>query len=943
MNLLEFKAERSARFDRLGRELSTEVEKALREYAAGDADWADGLADAATVLWLEGYSGIDRSGRPDEKAVKKRILANLANTSTPSDPPSEVQVGRVTNWLVSYVVNDSANAAGDKIGNPLKRWTTMHDSSVRHAHAELDGQTIRMSGTFDVNGSALRFPGDPVGSPENWIECRCVLAVGVLNRKASNRGMEFVVAGVPTKKQEPTAPAEETQPAPEVDDPEEIADDPNIDDEELVDDVTEIPIHGVAASEGKPSGDGRMFALGALSNRDLPLPVRFEFVGNHGGDTSMVDTIGRIDNMWLDPATNEYRYTGAIIMNSEHGPLAVEGIIDGRYRSISVEVDNVALDVSEERAAMKARILEEQDRVEPADAEVSAPAKMSDEEIESLLDVFIGDGTMPLTTFSQARICGFTIVPIGAMSDAYVALGHEFKDQLDEKDAAALTACGCNADGLTAAELTEKFSELQDWEITELIGEPADRADFDFHTSFAEIDEGSWDGSAGNYTDEQWYAATIIHTNGDSKVKGDNKLPIKTPDGKLSRAGVHAAAGRVDQTDASPEQISAAKASLRAAYKQLGEEPPEGLTAGGAFAPGTHDGPGWITNPRATARIRRYWVRGKGAAKIRWGEPGDFNRCRKQLAKYVQNPDWLAGMCANMHKEAIGVWPGMEDGGRKGKHHSLTGLTASGSLAITASGRKKRVLPADAFRDPQLTQLTQLTVTDDDRVFGHLAAWGTCHIGMDGVCTTPPFSSTGYRYAHIGTVDTTEGPVGVGHLTMGIGHIDPRVNAAAATAHYDRDDATVADVVFGEDAFGIWYAGMIRPGVSDDRVADFKANGALSGDWRWFGNDLELVAATAVNCGGFPIPRPALYASGGHQMALVASGIVTPEFAAEVKAATMEMTAENVAAIARNAVLDYVHQTELRQEFSETKAKYDGSIRALRIQRARAKVTTRKE
>ena len=45
----------------------------------------------------------------------------------------------------------------------------------------------------------------------------------------------------------------------------------------------------------------------------------------------------------------------------------------------------------------------------------------------------------------------------------------------------------------------------------------------------------------------------------------------------------------------------------------------------------------------ARAQIPSMLARGKGAAKIRWGVPGDFNRCRLQLAKYVQNPDWLAG------------------------------------------------------------------------------------------------------------------------------------------------------------------------------------------------------------------------------------------------------------------------------------------------------------
>src|SRR5690606_17936487 len=66
------------------------------------------------------------------------------------------------------------------------------------------------------------------------------------------------------------------------------------------------------------------------------------------------------------------------------------------------------------------------------------------------------------------------------------------------------------------------------------------------------------------------------------------------------------------------------------------------------FAPGTKDGPGWITHPVPTGRIRRYWTKGKGAAKIRWGMGGDFNRCRRQLVKYITNPEWLAGACANM-------------------------------------------------------------------------------------------------------------------------------------------------------------------------------------------------------------------------------------------------------------------------------------------------------
>lgn len=58
------------------------------------------------------------------------------------------------------------------------------------------------------------------------------------------------------------------------------------------------------------------------------------------------------------------------------------------------------------------------------------------------------------------------------------------------------------------------------------------------------------------------------------------------------------------------------------------------------------------------ARLREYWVHGEGAAKIRWGEPGDFSRCTMHLGKYVTDPK---GLCADYHHEALGVWPGQED------------------------------------------------------------------------------------------------------------------------------------------------------------------------------------------------------------------------------------------------------------------------------------------
>jgi len=59
----------------------------------------------------------------------------------------------------------------------------------------------------------------------------------------------------------------------------------------------------------------------------------------------------------------------------------------------------------------------------------------------------------------------------------------------------------------------------------------------------------------------------------------------------------------------------------------------------------------------STERLMRYWAEGEGAAKIRWGVPGDFNRCRIHLSKFV-GPTVVDGLCANLHHRATGFWPG---------------------------------------------------------------------------------------------------------------------------------------------------------------------------------------------------------------------------------------------------------------------------------------------
>nr|DAS90743.1 MAG TPA: minor head component F [Caudoviricetes sp.] len=182
--------------------------------------------------------------------------------------------------------------------------------------------------------------------------------------------------------------------------------------------------------------------------------------------------------------------------------------------------------------------------------------------------------------------------------------------------------------------------------------------------------------------------------------------------------------------------------------------------------------------------------------------------------------------------------------------------------------------PEAWFKDPALTGPTALVVEDDGRVFGHIAAWGTCHIGQIGKCVEPPTSPSNYAYFRTGALRTAEGTsVAVGHLTMGTGHAGPRDSANAAAEHYDNTGTVFADVAAGEDAYGIWVAGSLRPGITAEQVRVARS-APISGDWRTIRGSLELVGALAVNVPGFPVPRPQGLLASGEVKSLQASGVV---------------------------------------------------------------------
>lgn len=171
--------------------------------------------------------------------------------------------------------------------------------------------------------------------------------------------------------------------------------------------------------------------------------------------------------------------------------------------------------------------------------------------------------------------------------------------------------------------------------------------------------------------------------------------------------------------------------------------------------------------------------------------------------------------------------------------------------------------PASWFEKPQLDGITPLTITPSGQVFGHIAAWGTCHISFAGRCVPVPRSSTNYSAFRKGTVVTHEGTsVRTGPIVMDTVHPDLRWQASDAQAFYADTGSAICDVVPYEDRYGLAVAGAVRPNVTPAQLRAFRASD-ISPDWRTIdGKPRECCAMLAVNNSGFKLPER-LVASGG--------------------------------------------------------------------------------
>lgn len=99
------------------------------------------------------------------KTIRER--AGITNPSR-----ARTIAGTETHLAMVFSTDEAVKATGREV---IRVWTPVLGPRTRPAHLKANNQRRKKDKPFSVKGEALMYPGDPSGSPENTINCRCVL------------------------------------------------------------------------------------------------------------------------------------------------------------------------------------------------------------------------------------------------------------------------------------------------------------------------------------------------------------------------------------------------------------------------------------------------------------------------------------------------------------------------------------------------------------------------------------------------------------------------------------------------------------------------------------------------------------------------------------------------------------------------------------------------
>jgi uncharacterized protein with gpF-like domain len=98
----------------------------------------------------------------------------------PASPAWRAHVERTARTTATAAVGEGiavgtaelAQQTGQRLG---LRWRSERDAQTRPSHRDADGQVVAIGQRFAVGMSSLRWPGDPLGPPDEVVNCRCVV------------------------------------------------------------------------------------------------------------------------------------------------------------------------------------------------------------------------------------------------------------------------------------------------------------------------------------------------------------------------------------------------------------------------------------------------------------------------------------------------------------------------------------------------------------------------------------------------------------------------------------------------------------------------------------------------------------------------------------------------------------------------------------------------
>ena len=185
-----------------------------------------------------------------------------------------------------------------------KTWRTQGDGRVRPAHSNAFGQTVPLAQPFTVGGFQLMYPGDPSGPLSMIANCRCFLGFEE----------EVVTASAPFPTLGGTMSSTSSTQVPNAIAPLLITSGTHVlndftssvtisvsEDQAEQEELTPVRWQGVLTFENAETSDGRFFAAGAWSWRDLPLTLMAQLENQEGHRAAQV--AGRIDRIWKIPAS----------------------------------------------------------------------------------------------------------------------------------------------------------------------------------------------------------------------------------------------------------------------------------------------------------------------------------------------------------------------------------------------------------------------------------------------------------------------------------------------------------------------------------------------------------------------------------------------------------------------------------------------------------------